>query len=391
MGSFIERNVMAMCVASAVCVLLVGGSSARAAGKVTVVPAPGGGKPVVARTDAKGTIHLLLDTADGPSYARSADNGKTFEKPIAVVDRASRKPGLEFHAWDMAVSPDGHVYVAMGTNAWKLKLPKEEWAFHYARLEPGAEAFSPVENINRKPSEGFSLAADGKGNVAACWLSGKLFVNMSHDGGKTFAEAVEIDPAIDPCDCCTTSAAFGADGRLAILYREETDDQRDMYLVLWDPEKRKASRTRVSGTAWQIDSCPMTYFSVVREGEGFLAAWPTKGQVYFARLDGARLNGAGLNGAGTPPPIPTLPRKGGGGPQPPAEIKTPGMSGMRTGVLALSGKDGSTLVAWKKDGQLGWQLYDAKGRPAGPPGSAKSAGSGAAGVATKEGEFVLFR
>ena len=29
---------------------------------------------------------------------------------------------------------------------------------------------------------------------------------------------------------------------------------------------------------------------------------------------------------------------------------------MRTGVLALSAADGATLVAWKKDDQLGWQL-----------------------------------
>jgi hypothetical protein len=61
-----------------------------------------------------------------------------------------------------------------------------------------------------------------------------------------------------------------------------------------------------------------------------VAAWPTKGQVYFARLDGH------------------------GETSKPAEIPTPGQSGMRTGVLALSGPDGSTLVAWKKDNQLGW-------------------------------------
>ena len=41
-------------------------------------------------------------------------------------------------------------------------LPDDEWAFYYACLEPGAKAFSPVRNINKKPSEGFSLAADDK-------------------------------------------------------------------------------------------------------------------------------------------------------------------------------------------------------------------------------------
>jgi len=32
---------------------------------------------------------------------------------------------------------------------------------------------------------------------------------------------------------------------------------------------------------------------------------------------------------------------------PPGEIKTPGKSGMRNGLLALSAPDGGTLVAWK--------------------------------------------
>jgi len=50
----------------------------------------------------------------------------------------AQKPGLKFNAWDMAVSKEGRVHVAMGNNAWKLKLPQEEWALYYAALAPGA-------------------------------------------------------------------------------------------------------------------------------------------------------------------------------------------------------------------------------------------------------------
>ena len=60
-------------------------------------------------------------------------------------------------------------------------------------------------------------------------------------------------------------------------------------------------------------------------------------------------------------------------------------------MLALNGPDGSTLVAWKKDDHLGWQLYDAKGLPEGSLGSASSPGNGIAGVAEKDGSFLLFR
>jgi hypothetical protein len=88
------------------------------------------------------------------------------------------------------------------------------------------------------------------------------------------------------------------------------------------------------------------------------------GQVDFARLDGH------------------------GDPLPPAETRTRGKSGMRTGMLAMSAPDGSTLVAWKKADQLEWQLYSADGRPSGEPGTAKSPGNGAV---NQDGRFILFR
>ncbi len=110
----------------------------------------------------------------------------------------------------------------------------------------------------------------------------------------------------------------------------------------------------------------MTYFTITPTVTGYVAAWPTKGRVYFSRLD---KDGAVL---------------------PPGEIRTPGTSGMRMGLLAVSADDGVSLVAWKNKEVLGWQLYDAKGQPQGNPGSAPSPGNGAAGVVLSSGKFVLF-
>src|SRR5262245_34107629 len=44
------------------------------AGKVTTVAVPGG-KPVVARTDKEGAVHILLESEGGPKYAKSTDGG----------------------------------------------------------------------------------------------------------------------------------------------------------------------------------------------------------------------------------------------------------------------------------------------------------------------------
>jgi len=335
--------------------------------RVSVIRVPAAGKAVKAQVGVNGAIHLLLDAPDGPQYVKSRDAGATFSAPIAVVDAASQKPGLKFNGWDLAVGPDDRVHVAMGNNAWKLKLPEQEWSLYYASLAAGAKAFSPVRNLNRKPSEGFSLAADEHGDVTACFLSGKLFTMFSRDNGETFTASAELNPVWDPCNCCTTAAAYGQDGRLALLYREETDNERDMFVALWDQRgETKPLRSRISGTPWKLAACPMTYFSINRADTGYVAAWPTKGQVYFTRLD---KDGAVL---------------------PPGEIRTPGIAGMRTGLLALSASDGATLVAWKNKDVLGWQLYDVKGQPQGEPGSANSPGNGAAGVVLRDGRFVVF-
>jgi len=344
-----------------VCMAFGGESS-----KVRLVSSIKGAKPVVARLDG-GTLHLLYNSDTGPQYSKSGDLGKTWTAPVEVVDQASRTPGLEYQAADMAIGRNGRVHVAMSTNAWKLKLPEKEWALFYATLAPEATSFSPTRNLNQKPSEGFSLAADSKGNVTACWLSDKLYANVSHDDGATFSPTIEVNTEFDPCNCCTTNSMYGDDGRLAVLYREESNNERDIYLVLWNQQTGEISRTRVSSTRWKIDECPMSCYSIRRTTGGYVAAWPTKESIYFARLDN---NGSQLS---------------------PGEIKTPGAPAMRTGMLALSAHDGTTLVAWKNEARLQWQLYDAKGQALSKPESAESQGSGVAGVVTRDGQFVLIR
>src|SRR5438045_2305170 len=140
--------------------MVVAGHSSERANRVNVIRAPGDAKVVKAQLGADGTIHLLLDAEDGPRYLKSTDGGVSFSAPMTIVDGASQKPGVKFQGEDLAVGRDGRVHVAMSNNAWKLKRPEEEWGFYYANLAPRAKAFSPVRNLNRKPSEGFSLAAD---------------------------------------------------------------------------------------------------------------------------------------------------------------------------------------------------------------------------------------
>lgn len=331
-----------------------------------VVATPGGLRPQVARVDARGVIHLVAHSPTGPRYCQSRDGGETWSAPTAIVTSGDSPAGLEFEVWDVAVSPAGDVHVALGTNAWKLKRPHSEWGLHYTRRPAAADQFEPLRNINTRPSEGFALAVSPRGRVTATWMADRLYANVSTDGGDTFGPIVEFDPTADPCNCCTTSATYGSDGRLAVLYREETNNDRDMHVVLWDQAGERVTRRAVSRKGWRVDACPMTYYSLVADGEGYLAAWPTRGELHFTRLNAD------------------------GEPTARMETATGGKTGMRTGVLGLPGPDGSQLLVWKKEGELHWQAYDRGFRPVGSPGQVASPGAGAAGVRTERG-MVLFR
>src|SRR6266568_4035193 len=83
-------------------------------GRVFAIRVPNVSKLVKAQRGADGAIHLLFDAEDIPYYLRSADGGASFSAPIPVVDVATRKPGLKFSGWDIAVGKDGRVHVAMG-------------------------------------------------------------------------------------------------------------------------------------------------------------------------------------------------------------------------------------------------------------------------------------
>jgi hypothetical protein len=340
-------------------------ASMAVASPVAIVHVPQGGEPIAAEMSPDGLIHLLYNLGDIPWYVKSSDGGTTFSKPLPVVNQEARKQGLTFEGWSMAVGRSDEIYVVMSTNNWQAKLPSVPDGFIYATLAPGARTFTPVRSLNGRPSEGFGLAADGKGRVAATWLANKLYANFSNDDGRTFTPNAELNTAYDPCNCCITRSVYSPNGDLAILYREKTNDDRDMYLVIQDKGGR-LSRTRVSSTPWHVDACPMTYYALTSTGDGYLAAWPTKGDIYFARID----------------------RKG--RVLPPGEVKTPGRSGMRTGLVALSGTDGRSLIAWKLNGELHWQIYNAAGIPQGAPESAPSAGKGAAGITDQRGHFILF-
>ena len=336
---------------------------AASAERVRVVSAPNNGQVPDAEVDQQGTVHVAYVSGQDAYYVKSSDSGNTFTQPLRInSEPGSVHPPNMYRGPDLAIGKGGRVHVIWYANAYQRKLPQDQWGVFYSNLDPAQPAFAPSRNLNHKPSDNYSLAADGKGNVAVVWMAGKLYVNQSRDNGETFAAAEPVQAA-DPCECCASRAYLSPDSTLRVAYREKANNLRDMYLLTRENNQPTFARQKISSTPWPVNACPMTGTFLGGAKNGLLMAWETKGQVFYSRLDSTR------------------------GLLPSPEIKA---TSRGKWPLALGAPDGTVLVSWKEGSTLFWQLHDAADKPVGNPASQPSRNSNRhAGVVTADGNFLL--
>ena len=117
-----------------------------------------------------------------------------------------------------------------------------------------------------------------------------------------------------------------------------------MYLL--DSEDHAGHFRGVSLHPWRAETCPMSSAALAESEPDVLAAWETRGQVYFSRID-----------PGTHRAAPPISPPGGRG-----DRKHPAVAGNARGETILVWTEGT---GWQKGGSLAWQVFDRSGRPVG--------------------------
>ena len=333
------------------------------AATVQSISLPAGAMAPDARVDSSGAIHVAYVAGENVFYIKSSDNGKSFTSPVRVNSEPDSSHAGMFRGPELAIGKNGRVHIIWYGNGYQRKLPKDDWGVFYSHSDSDKGGFIPAQNLNHKPSDNYSLAADGRGSVAVFWMAGGLFLTSSADDGNTFATGAKIEGP-ETCECCASRALYGSDGTLFCAYREKANNIRDMHLAVRAPNQDRFITEKISMTPWEIKACPMTGTSLSQSKSGLVMAWETKGQIYFTRLSGT---------AGKPPGT---------------EIRVE--RGVGKWPVALSSPDGSALVSWKKDGSVKWRLYDRADHPVGDLRAmpVKSSHRHAA-VVTKEGNFLV--
>jgi hypothetical protein len=339
-------------------------NSASAADSVRIVATPGNGQVPDAEIDGDGNIHLAYVAGDNVYYVMSKDSGKTFSNPIRVNTRPdTAHPPHTFRGPDIAIGKAGQVHIIWYTNSYQRKRPKREWGVYYSNLNDAKSAFTTERNLNAKPSDNYSVAADGSGNVAVVWMEGGLYLNLSKNGGKTFSKAYKAK--VDPCECCASRAHYSSKGNLHVFYRQKAQNLRDMHLLAVSATGR-SSQTKVSPQSWKVNACPMTgAYLTQSDSKNMIAAWETNGSINLAKLEptGRLLKPGKITAA--------------------ARGRYP---------VALSRADGAMIIAWKQGQSLKWRIYDAQGKAMGQTESVSTSNPNRfAGVSMKNGDWVLFK
>ncbi len=361
---------------------------------VAFLDVPDGGIQPQAAVDDRGAIHLVYfkgDPADGDLfYCRTDPGALGFSRPV----RVNRQPGSAIaigtiRGGQIAIGRGGRVHVAWnGSDGARPKNPAGSTPMLYARSDADGKTFEPQRNLMQRTSAldgGGTIAADRAGNVYVAWhgrtedaapgeAHRRMWVVRSKDDGATFSAA---EPAFESptgaCGCCGTRALATQDGTVYLLYRAATRGvDRDMYLLSSGDHAGHFRGESIH--PWRAEVCPMSSESLAESGGGLgvMAAWETRGQVYYSRIDPRTHRAA----------QPIAPEGGVG------NRKHPAVAVNARGQAILVWTEGT---GWQKGGSLAWQVFDRDGRRSGRRAASRAACPSGASPPSWAGRMVVSR
>jgi hypothetical protein len=318
-------------------------------------------QPQVFADDA-GVVHLVYFKGDPACgnlfYVRSKPGATEFAKPIRVNSQPGSAVAVgTIRGGQLALGRDGRIHIAWnGSQKAAPPNPIKGSPMLYSRLDKDRGTFEPQRNLMHRTfylDGGGSIAADKEGNVYVAWhatsadapegeAGRRLWVARSRDDGATFdEEEPALTAATGACGCCGTKALVDRRGTLYVLYRAAKGNvERDMMLAA--SRDHGAHFQSSSLQPWPVSTCPMSSESLFDTPLGVLAAWETKGQIAYARLDPQSLAAS-------------------------RAISPPGGGNRKHPAIAANAA-GDTIVVWAEDtgwqrgGSLAWRIFDRAGR-----------------------------
>lgn len=233
-------------------------------------------------------VYLVFGQGDVISIARSLDVGETFGTPSPLP--ISGKLSLGMRRGPRIAATEGAVLVAAVVGAQGGGADGDVVVF---RSTNGGSTWAAPVVINDVPGaarEGLhAMAASPGGLVVIAWLDlrergTRIYTAVSRDHGATWAPDVLVyaSPSGSVCECCHPSVAIANDGAVAIMFRNNLDGNRDMFVVRSNDGRTFTSATKLGTRSWTLNACPMDGGGVAFGDEGLVATWRREDRVFLS-------------------------------------------------------------------------------------------------------------
>jgi hypothetical protein len=233
-----------------------------------------------------GTVHVVYGAGDTVYYSRSTDGGATFSAPEKAFDCPNLYLGMR-RGPRIATAKNSVVVTAIGGEAGK---GKDGDLMAWSRNDMGQWS-GPfrVNDVDESAREGLHAMASSPSGVLWCsWLDlrtkgMKVYASRSTDGGKTWSPNVPVyqSPDGSVCECCHPSIVVGVDERPHVLFRNQLDGNRDMYVISGNAQGDFTGAKLHGDANWALNRCPMDGGMLAVDSAGRVAtAWRREEEVF---------------------------------------------------------------------------------------------------------------
>jgi hypothetical protein len=249
--------------------------------------------------NAQGVMQLVYGNENTVYCSQASPDAATFGEPQAV---GSLPGGL------MLGMGRGPQLATARTTTVIAAVDKQGNLFSWRAGGNGRGWEGPVRinDVDTVAKEGFVALVPGKGDqFFAFWNdlrtgNNQIYGALSPDGGKTWEKSklVYSSPDTTICECCKVSAASDRRGKLYIMWRNQLNGYRDMYMLpLNEKLEPTATAAKLGSGTWKLDGCPMDGGNLSVDAQGkVMTAWMREGKVFVSRPgEPEQLIGTGRN------------------------------------------------------------------------------------------------
>jgi hypothetical protein len=243
--------------------------------------------------DPKGRIMVVYGVGNEIRCRVSTDRGLSFNEPITVGSLPTLALGGRRGP---RVAATGRAFIVTAIGGAQGG-GKDGDVFAWCSIDQGVSWSKPIR-INAEigsAREGLhALAAHPDGTVFCTWLDLRtgamtLFGARSTDHGATWQpdRVVYRSPEKQICTCCHPSAAFALDGTLFVMWRDDIQGARDMYLSRSSDRGDTFARAEKLGArTWIFGQCPMDGGAIAINADGTVTTIWMRAQDVFLTQPG---------------------------------------------------------------------------------------------------------